>query len=91
MTANELSKTVRELKELKIMATDLQAEITTLEDMLKVEMTARNTDELAVDVFKIRWTSVISNRFDSKAFQSTHADIYRQYSKAVETKRFSIN
>ena len=91
MTATELTKTVRELKELKIMATDLQAEITTLEDCLKAEMTARNTDELAVDVFKLRWTSVISNRFDSTAFKTTHADLYQQYSKPVETRRFSIH
>ena len=49
MTATELSKTVRELKELKTMATDLAAEITTLEDILKAEMTARNTSEMKVN------------------------------------------
>ena len=91
MTATELSKTVRELKELKAMAAELTEEITTLEDILKAEMTVRNTDELIVDVFKIRWTPVITNRFDSKAFQTIHADLYQQYSKPVETKRFSIN
>ena len=91
MTMNELTKTVRELKELRTLASDLQAEITTLEDILKAEMTARNTDELTVDVFKVRWTSVISNRFDSTAFKVTHADLYQQYSKPVETRRFSIN
>lgn len=91
MTAQELTKTVRDLKELKAMASDLTAEITTLEDILKAELTARNTDELTVDVFKIRWTSIISNRFDSAAFKFTHADLYKQYSKSVETRRFSIN
>ena len=91
MTTQELTKTVRELKELKTMAVDLATEITTLEDIIKCEMTARNTDELTVDVFKVRWTSAISNRFDSTAFKVTHADLYQQYSKPVETKRFSIN
>lgn len=91
MTAQELTKTVRELKELKAMATDLAAEITTLEDILKAELTARNTDEMTVDVFKVRWTSVTSSRFDSTAFKSTHADLYKQYSKPVESRRFSIN
>jgi hypothetical protein len=28
------------------------------------EMTAREVDEMIVDVFKVRWTKVISNRFD---------------------------
>jgi len=91
MTAQELTKTVRELKELKVMAVELSAEITTLEDTLKAEMTARNTDELTIDVFKVRWTTVISSRFDSTAFKATHANLYQQFTKPVETKRFSIN
>ena len=91
MTTTELTSTVRELKELKAMSADIAAEITTLEDIVKAEMTARCTDELSVDVFKVRWTSVISNRFDSTAFKATHASLYEQYSKPVETRRFSIN
>jgi len=91
MTAQELTKTVRELKELKVMAAELSAEITTLEDTLKAEMTARNTDEMTVDVFKVRWTSVVSNRFDISSFKATHANLYQQFTKPIETKRFSIN
>jgi hypothetical protein len=33
----------------------------------------------------------ISNRFDSTTFKATHADLYQQFTKPVETKRFSIN
>ena len=91
MTTQELTSTVRELKELKAMASDLTAEITTLEDILKAEMTSRGTDELTVDVFKVRWIPVISNRFDTTAFKATHAGLYEQYSKPVETRRFSVN
>ena len=91
MTMQELTQTVRELKELKAMAAEMTAEITNLEDIVKAEMTARNTDELTVDVFKVRWTPVISTRFDSAAFKATHAGLYAQYSKPVETRRFTIN
>jgi predicted phage-related endonuclease len=91
MTAQELTQTVRELKELKAMASDLTAEITTLEDSIKAEMTARGTDEMTVDVFKVRWIPIVSHRFDSTAFKATHAGLYAQYSKPVETRRFSIN
>ena len=91
MTMQELTQTVRELKELKAMAAEMTAEITTLEDIVKAEMTARGTDELTVDVFKVRWTPVISTRFDSAAFKATHAGLYAQYSKPVETRRFTIN
>ena len=91
MTAQDLIKTVRDLKELKAMAADLTAEITTLEDSLKAEMTARNIDEMTVDVFKVRWTAVVSHRFDSTAFKAIHAELYKEFSKSVETRRFSIN
>ena len=52
------------------MTTDLSEEITNLEDILKAEMTARGTDEIAVDVFKVRWTTMTSHRFDSTAFKA---------------------
>ena len=91
MTAQELTKTVRELKELKIMAADLAAEITTLEDILKAEMTDRNTDSLSVDVFTVRWTLVTSSRFDSVAFKAAHNALYNQFTKPVNTLRFTIN
>ncbi|MCL2122496.1 MAG: hypothetical protein FWH34_00250 [Desulfovibrionaceae bacterium] len=91
MTAIELTDTVRNPKELKLMAGEMAAEIETLEDRVKAEMTARNTDEITVGAFKVRWTPVTSQRFDSAAFKATHAKLYQQYTKPVETRRFSIN
>ena len=91
MTTNELSSTVRELKELKLMASEIASDIENLENNIKAEMTLRNTDELIVDMFKVRWTTTTSQRFDSSAFKLTHAELYQQYTKPVETRRFSIN
>lgn len=41
-------------------------------------MTARDTSEIMLDMFKISWKEVVSNRFDSKAFKATHAELYSQ-------------
>lgn len=90
MSTHELTSKVRELKELKAMAEELAAEITSIEDEIKAEMTARNTEEMTVDVFKVRWTKVTSNRFDTTAFKKTHGDLYEQYTKTTESRRFSI-
>lgn len=90
MSTNELTSKVRELKELKAMAEELAAEIITIEDSIKAEMTARDTEEMTVDVFKVRWTKVASKRFDTTAFKKTHAELYAQYTKQTETRRFSI-
>lgn len=90
MSANELTSKVRELKELKAFAEQIADEITAIEDTIKAEMTARNTEEMIVDVFKIRWTKMTSSRFDSAAFKKTHEDLYKQYTKQIESRRFSI-
>lgn len=90
MNKQELENKVKELKELKVMAEELDAEITAIEDTIKAEMTEQNVNEMQVGIFKIRWTPVKSNRFDSKAFQSKYADLYNQFTKVIESKRFSI-
>lgn len=90
MSRTELTSKVRELKELKAMAEELDAEITAIEDVIKAEMTAQGVDEMVVDVFKIRWKPVASSRFDTAAFKKTHADLYDQYAKPTETRRFTV-
>lgn len=90
MSTNELTSKVRELKELKAMAEEIAAEITTIEDAIKAEMTARETDEMMIDVYKIRWTRVKSNRFDSTAFKKAMPELAEKFTKTTETRRFSV-
>ncbi len=87
MSTHELTAKVRKLKELKTFADELATEITAIEDELKAEMTAQNVEEMTVDVFKLRYKAVTSNRFDSKAFQATHAELYAQYTKPTTYRR----
>ncbi|MBO7310631.1 MAG: hypothetical protein J6U86_04490 [Clostridia bacterium] len=90
MSTNEMTNTVRELKELKAFAEQIAAEIAALEDTIKAEMTARNTEELNVDVFKVRWTTVNGSRFDTTAFKKAMPKLAEQYTKTTTTRRFSI-
>lgn len=90
MSTNELTNKIRELKELKAMAEEIAAEITTIEDAIKAEMTARETEEMMIDVYKIRWTRVKSNRFDSTAFRKAMPELAEKFTKTTETRRFSI-
>ena len=90
MSENTLKAKVRELKELKTMQDELAAEITSIEDEIKAVMLSNGTDEMTVDVFKIRYKLVESKRFDSAAFKATHAELYNQYTKTTTTRRFSV-
>lgn len=89
-TTTELKNKVTELKELKVLADELSSEITALEDFIKAEMNARNTEELQVDVFKIRYKTVKGRRFDTKAFKAANGELYDRFSKEVISKRFTV-
>lgn len=90
MSTKEISSKVKELKELKVMREDLEAEITALEDLIKAEMAARDTEELITDLFKIRWTTVSSSRIDTVGLKKELPEIAARFTKQVVTRRFSI-
>ncbi|MFR7908756.1 hypothetical protein [Porcipelethomonas sp.] len=90
MSTKDLTEKVRSLKELEALITEAQAEAESIKDELKAEMINRNTEEMMVDVFKIRYKTVKSNRFDTTAFKSTHKELYNQYIKQTESRRFTV-
>lgn len=91
MDKKELISKVRELKELRQMADELAGEITSIEDELKAEMTAQGTEEMTVDVFKVRWTTVKSSRLDTTALKKELPEIAERYTKTTESRRFTIS
>ena len=90
MSTNELTKKIRELKELQALIEQAQAEAEAIKDDLKALMIETGTDEMTVDVFKIRYAIVKGSRFDTAAFKKTHADLYAQFTRQTETRRFSV-
>ena len=91
MTTNEMLAKIRELKELKTMSAELDKEISALEDEIKQEMNATGKTEMFIDVFVVRYTSVVTNRFDTTKFKTEHNELYKTYLKQTTSKRFSIN
>lgn len=91
MGRNELDLKVSELRELRNLEAEVKSEITAIEDDLKTEMLARNTDVLTGQDCMVTWKTIVTSRFDSAAFKLTHADLFQQYSKATTTRRFVIS
>ena len=91
MGRNELDLKVSELRELRNLEAKVKSEITAIEDDLKAEMLARNTDVLTGQDCMVTWKTIVTSRFDSAAFKLTHADLFQQYSKATTTRRFVIS
>lgn len=90
MSTIEITTKIEELKALEELIAEANAEAETLRDTIKAEMLARDTEELTAGQYIVRWTSVLSNRFDSTAFKKVMPDIYKAYTKQVSSKRFSI-
>ena len=90
MTNREIEAKLKELKEMKVLKDELEDQIKELEDAIKAEMTAQDTDTLRAGAFKATWKPYTSSRFDSSAFKQTHEELYKQYSKQITTKRFLV-
>ena len=90
MSINELDMKVKELRELKHMADELAGEIEALQDGIKAEMTAQDTDTLTGIDWKITWKAVTSNRLDTAALKKALPDVAAAFTKASTSRRFTL-
>ena len=90
MSKKEIIQKIEALNEWEAIIAEAQAEAEALRDSIKQEMLTQETEELEVGTYIVRWTSVLSNRFDSTEFKKDHAEIYKAFTKQVASKRFSI-
>ena len=90
MSKNELITKIEALQEWEAIMEDAKAEAEALRDSIKEEMLRQGTEEMEAGTYIIRWTSVLTNRFDTIAFKKEHNDIYLKFTKQIQSKRFSI-
>lgn len=90
MTKKDLLAAVQTYNEYKEILKEAEAEMAKAEAALKKEMEKKGVDSLDVGDFKVRWTPVISSRFDSKGFKAAEPDLYKEWTKEVESRRFSV-
>lgn len=90
MSTNEIESKIAKLQEWEALAEEAKAEAESLRDEIKAEMLTRDTEEMEAGRFIIRWTSVLSNRFDTTTFKKEHSEMYKQYTKQTTSRRFSI-
>ena len=91
MSANEMTTKIEALRDLEELIEEAKVEAEALRDEIKAEMMARNIEELSVGQFIIRWTSILSNRFDTTGFKKAYGALYKQYTKQTASRRFTIS
>lgn len=90
MSTFELQNKVNEIRELRRMAEELDAEIAAIQDSIKAHMDATGADELTGADFKITWKAVTSTRLDSAALKKALPEIAERFSKTTTTRRFTV-
>ena len=90
MSTIEITTKIEALKELEALIEEAQAEAEALRDAIKTEMLNRGIEEMEAGQYIIRWTSVLSNRFDTTGFKKIYGDLYKEFTKQVSSRRFSI-
>ena len=90
MSTIEITSKIEALKELESLIEEAKAEAEALRDEIKSEMLNRNTEEMEAGQYIVRWTHVLSQRFDTTAFKKVMPDVYKSFTKQVSSKRFSI-
>lgn len=90
MSVNEMENRVQRLLEWETLSAEAKAEADAIRDEIKAEMLAQNKEEVVAGKYIVRWSSVLSSRFDTTAFKKAHGDLYQSFVKQITSRRFSV-
>ena len=91
MSKIELLAKIELLNKYEAMMEEVKAQADTIRNEIKAEMDARELEEMIAGQYIIRYTAVLSNRFDTTAFKKVMPEIYKAYTKQVSSRRFTIS
>ena len=91
MSKIELLAKIELLNKYEAMMEEMKSQADAIRNEIKAEMDAHDLEEMIAGQYIVRYTSVLSNRFDSTAFKRVMPEIYKAYTKQVSSRRFSIS
>jgi predicted phage-related endonuclease len=91
MSTIEIQVMIESLNTLEELIEEAKAEAETLRNAIKQELLIRGTEELTAGRYIVRYTNVLSQRFDSTAFKKVMPEVYKAYLKQVSSRRFTIS
>ena len=91
MSTHELTAQIESLRALEDLIEEAKAEAETLRDAIKQEMLMRDTEEITAGQYIVRWTPVLSQRFDTTSFKKVMPEVYKAYTKQIASRRFTIS
>ena len=77
MSKNEMISMIETMNNYDDLAAKAKAKADAIREAIKEEMIRQDTEELIAGAYIVRFTSVISNRFDSTTFKRLYGDLYK--------------
>ena len=91
MSKNEIVSLIETMNNYDELAAKAKAKADAIREAIKEEMVRLDTEELTAGVYIVRFPNVISNRFDSTTFKRQYADLYKDFTKPVSSRRFTVS
>jgi len=84
----QLADIIEQLTDVKARIKELEISQDYLENQIKDAM--KDAERARVGRFTVSWKNVVSKRFDTKLFEKTNPDLYSQYIKESQSRRFTV-
>ena len=92
MSNIEIIAAVESLAALESIIAEYESEAKVLREAIKNEMSIRGIETMNAGSHVVRFTSVLTSRFETKRFKETFGEsVYRAYLREVASRRFSIS
>ncbi len=91
LTNKQIDNRAKKLEELEASIKALEEQAEAVKAEIKTELEARSLEELKTESGRvIRWKTIISKRFDTKAFKLAHPAMYEAFETSSASRRFTI-
>lgn len=73
------------------LAAKVKAKADAIRATIKEQMERQAVEELICGPYIVRYSTVLSNRFDATTFKRLYADLYKDFTKQVSSRRFTVS
>ena len=91
MSQNEMMNLIETMNNYDDLASKVKAKADAIRSTIKEEMERQAVEELICGPYIVRFSTVLSNRFDATTFKRLYADLYKDFTKQVSSRRFTVS
>ena len=91
MSKVEIISKIEAIRELEELIAEASAEAEILRNAIKQQMLLEDTEEMEVGQYMVRYTNILTQRFDTTGFKKAHSELYKSFIKQSASRRFTIS